>query len=91
MTTQPYRTPYRTKSVVGEDYAAEKAQIESDMREAQSLPIDVYLRFLGNYGRILRIMADAYSSHEVAFGILQRHCDAVLDEIADEADSDEAA
>ncbi|MFI5861834.1 hypothetical protein [Streptomyces sp. NPDC051546] len=80
--------PYRTKSVVDETFEAEKAQIETDMREAQSLPINEYLGFLGDYGRVLRNMADAYESHEVAHGILLRHCDAALDRIAHENDAE---
>ncbi|SNS49992.1 hypothetical protein [Actinacidiphila glaucinigra] len=76
-----YRTPYRTRSVVGEDFAAEKAVITEDMHRAQSLTFGPYLAFMANYGRIIRVMADAYESHEVAYGILQRHADAVLDEI----------
>ncbi|WP_042800935.1 hypothetical protein [Streptomyces sp. C] len=80
--------PYRSKPVVGETFEAEKAQIEADMREAQSLPIDEYCGFLGDYGRVLRNMADAYQSPDVAYGILLRHSDAVLDRIADEADAE---
>ncbi|MGW0899257.1 hypothetical protein ACWD0G_20115 [Streptomyces goshikiensis] len=80
--------PYRTKSVVGETFEVEKTQIETDMREAQPLPINEYLGFLGDYGRVLRNMASAYESHEVAYGILLRHSDAVLDLIADESDAE---
>lgn len=90
MTAQPYRTPYRTKSVVGETFETEKTMIEDDLHGAQSLTLDVYLRFLGNYGRILQVMADAYESHEVAYGILLRHSDAVLDRIAEEADAEKS-
>ncbi|MFD3325826.1 hypothetical protein [Streptomyces sp. NPDC058701] len=82
--------PYRTKSVVGETFKSEKAQIETDMREAQSLPIDEYIGFLGDYGRVLRNMADAYESHEVAYGSLLRHCDAALDRIARESDAEKS-
>lgn len=80
--------PYRTKSVVGETFETEKARIETDVREAQPLPINEYLGFLGDYGRVLRNMADAYESHEVAYGILLRHSDAMLDRIAEEADAE---
>ncbi|WP_412076879.1 hypothetical protein ACLF6K_17340 [Streptomyces xanthophaeus] len=79
---------YRTKSVVGETFETEKARIETDMRQAQPLPINEYLGFLGDYGRVLRDMADAYESHDVAYGILLRHCDAVLDLIAHEGDAE---
>ncbi|MEU2111539.1 hypothetical protein [Streptomyces sp. NPDC019507] len=85
------RTAYRTRSVVGETFAAEKAAIEADMRRAQSLDFELYVAFLGNYGRILWAMADAYDSREVAHGILMRHADAVLDAIHAEEDDETAA
>ncbi|MGW2255092.1 hypothetical protein ACWCXH_33645 [Kitasatospora sp. NPDC001660] len=64
--------------VEDDQYAADRAVVEADMRAAQLLPFDAYAGFLAQYGTKLRQLAEKHSAPEAAYLVLRDHADAVL-------------
>ncbi|MER6112414.1 hypothetical protein [Streptomyces hirsutus] len=62
-----------------DQYAADKAVIEQDLTQAQSLEFGAYAGYLAHYHRRLHELADKHPDPLMAFRLLQRHADEFLE------------